>query len=239
MCDRGNRTQPGRCHPRYWVLTLLFRTLQRVVECEWLPAGEKLLDFGCGNKPYQALFSTKFREHVGADFAGNPHADLSIGPNGELAVEDQSFDCVLSTQVLEHVETPRAYLAEAHRVLKPGGALVLSTHGVWRYHPDPGDYWRWTIDGLQLEIYHGGFDVWWVQSVFGMTSCALQLWQDATDEALPRFLRPVYVWLIQSAIGLVERRRRDDLSPDASVYVVLARKRETSHPALDGKDPQR
>ena len=56
-----------------------------------------------------------------------------------------SFDAVLSTQVLEHVADPGALPAERFRVLRPGGRLLLSTHGIFVYHPDPDDYWRWTV----------------------------------------------------------------------------------------------
>jgi len=231
--ERGDRTRPPRSHPRYWVLTLLLQKLERVVASEWLPAGDTALDYGCGNKPYEALFRRKFSEFVGADYAGNSHADLVIGPGGKLPVEDQSIDCVVSTQVLEHVEDPRVYLAEAYRALKPGGSLVLSTHGMWRYHADPADYWRWTLDGLHLELYHAGFDVWWTQSILGLASCALLLWQDATADSFPRWVRRPYTWLMQSAIGLFERWQPDNLSWDACIYVVLARKGERARPGLE------
>lgn len=67
-------------------------------------------------------------------------------------------------------------------VLKPGGSLILSTHGIWRYPPDPGDYWRWTIDGLRLEISRAGFDVLRTYSILRMSSCAVLMWQDASLE---------------------------------------------------------
>jgi hypothetical protein len=97
---------------------------------------------------------------------------------------------------------------------------------MWRYHPDPADYWRWTVDGLQLEVYRAGFDIMWVQSVLGLASCGLQYWQDGTIECVPRFLRSLYAWSIQFTIGLMERRRLGALSPDAALYVVLAARRE-------------
>ena len=223
--ERGNRAAPDRFHPRYWGLTLLLRRLQAIVDSDALRPGETVLDYGCGNKPYEALFRAKFRQYVGADFAGNDDAQLVVGPHGELPLEPESVDCVLSTQVLEHVDDPQSYLAEAYRVLRMQGSLVLSTHGTWRYHPDPTDYWRWTIDGLRREITRAGFDIWSTQSVLGMASCAVQLWQDATVHKLPHPMQKGYVWLLQSVIGLIERRQSKRLSTDASLYVVFARKR--------------
>jgi SAM-dependent methyltransferase len=223
--ERGNRTRPGRLHSRYAVLTLLLEKLSAVVDSDWLKRGDTLLDYGCGNRPYASLFAKKFRRYVGADFPGNPSADVTLGADGIVPLADESVDCVLSTQVLEHVERPATYLGEAYRVLRPGGALVLSTHGIWRYHPDPTDFWRWTIDGLQVEIYRAGFDLWWLQSVFGMASSGVQLWQDATLNRVPGAIRPLYTGLLQQLIMRIERRRGDEPSTDACVYVLLATKR--------------
>jgi SAM-dependent methyltransferase len=224
--ERGNRTAPGRSARTYWSLTLLLDKLQRIVGSDLLPGGENVLDYGCANKPYQSLFVEKFHEYVGADLPGNPEADVIIGSAGELPCAEGSFDCVLSSQVIEHVVDPQQYLKEAWRVLRQGGSLILSTHGIWPYHPDPTDFWRWTIEGLQHEIRKAGFEIMMVQGVFGIESSALQLWQDATFERLPRRIRPAYTWFIQMIIGIIERRHPDKISNDASIYVVLARKKD-------------
>lgn len=222
--DRGDRARPPSHHRLYWQLVLLLDKMRRVVDSDLLAPGEDLLDYGCGNKPYRELFGRKFGRHVGADIEGNPDAELVLTPDGRVPAPAESFDCVLSSQVLEHVADPALYLDEARRLLRPGGSLVLSTHGIWHYHPDPTDFWRWTHEGLQLQIRRAGFEIVLVQSVFGPESTALQLWQDSTFERLPAPLRPAYTWLIQRCIGLIERRHPDKYSPDATVYVVLARK---------------
>src|SRR6478735_1475966 len=223
--DRGNRAVPHRSHPRYCALKLLLDRLSDIVGSDALAPGDTVVDFGCGNKPYQHLFKKKFRQYLGADIRGNADAQIIVGRRGELPLADGSIDCVLSTQVLEHVEDPRLYLAEAYRVLKPDGSLILSTHGNWPYHPDPTDFWRWTVDGLRREITSAGFDIWRTQSVLGKTSYCVQLWQDATLDKLPRAMRPVYIRGLQSIIGVIQRRETTRLSVDASIYIVLARKR--------------
>jgi SAM-dependent methyltransferase len=116
-----------------------------------------LLDYGCGGSPYRQLFKTN--NYIRADYVDCGNLDCVIGPDGKLALEDNSCDAVLSTQVLEHVFSPQVYLAEAFRVLRPGGRLILSTHGTWQDHGCPYDFRRWTYDGLRRELQEAGFHV--------------------------------------------------------------------------------
>lgn len=119
--------------------------------------GRDVLDMGCGNMPYRSMFVERGARYVGADIDGSP--DLLIPHDGNLPLGDESMDYVVSFQVLEHVRAVPAYLAEIRRVLRADGRLFLSTHGTWPYHPHPTDYWRWTRDGLRIELEDAGFRV--------------------------------------------------------------------------------
>ncbi len=116
------------------------------------------LDYGAGTSPYGGLFTAA--ELQTADIPGDESypADHALDRDGRCPVPDGSFDGVLSTQVLEHVTDADAYLREAYRLLRPGGRLVLSTHGVWEEHGGQ-DLWRWTADGLALQAQRAGFEV--------------------------------------------------------------------------------
>ena len=113
-----------------------------------VPPGGRVLDYGCAEVPYRGFFAADV-DYVAADLPGNPHATLVLDEDGTIPLPDDSFDAVMSTQVLEHVTDPAGYLAECFRVLRPGGRLLLSTHGIFIYHPDPVDLWRWTSGGMR------------------------------------------------------------------------------------------
>jgi SAM-dependent methyltransferase len=108
----------------------------------------RLLDAGCGEKPYAPLFAAHVSEYVGLDTAAHAHADL-VGPIEAIPAADASFDLVLCIQVLEHVDDPAQAVRELARVTRPGGRVLLSTHGAMVYHPNPFDPWRWTHEGLE------------------------------------------------------------------------------------------
>jgi SAM-dependent methyltransferase len=117
----------------------------------------RVLDYGCGGSPYRRLFGPCVYHR--ADLAGEETLDFEYGADSRLPAELSDYDCVLSSQVLEHVLSPSSYLAECYRVLKPGGYLLLTTHGLFEDHACPDDYWRWTAFGLRRVVEEAGFQV--------------------------------------------------------------------------------
>jgi SAM-dependent methyltransferase len=138
------RREPSRRSPTYAVRAPLATWLRAEAE---QANGKSILDAGCGDKPYYPFFAERASEYVGVD-ANHPAADLH-GSLESLPVKDASFDVVLCTQVLEHADDPAQVVRELRRVVKPGGRVLASTHGIQVYHPDPVDLWRWTHEGLR------------------------------------------------------------------------------------------
>jgi SAM-dependent methyltransferase len=122
----------------------------------------RLLEIGCGNKTKQLLVGEFVREYVGLDHVGSihDHSKVDVFASAyETTLPDASFDCVLSTAVLEHLEEPAAALREALRVLKPGGVALYTAPFFWHLHEAPRDFYRYTRFGLQHLFESAGFEV--------------------------------------------------------------------------------
>jgi SAM-dependent methyltransferase len=115
----------------------------------------KLLDIGCGRKPYQRTYFAGASSYVGLD-SQSAEADI-IASALHLPLEDESFDTVVSTELLEHVPDPQRALREMFRVLKPTGHLILSAPMYWPRHEVPHDYFRYSYDGLLHLLNSSGF----------------------------------------------------------------------------------
>jgi SAM-dependent methyltransferase len=172
----------------------------------------RLLDVGCGAKPYESIFTPYVSAYIGLDPAENPRAELR-GTVEALPVENASFDVILCAQVLEHAEDPALAVRELWRALAPGGRVLLSTHGTQIYHPSPVDYWRWTHAGLE-KVLRDNAD--WasvtVSPASGTTACIAMLLNIYIDLAARRAklgpaARPFVAALNRGAEALDRRSR--------------------------------
>lgn len=134
--------------------------LEFVTDCaRELEPGARVLDAGAGDAPYRELFG--HCEYLTTDWtdsvhAGARHADV-IASLDDLPVADASFDAVLCTQVLEHVDDSAAVLGQLHRVLRPGGRLWLTVPLTWPLHEEPFDFFRFTPYSLLNLLSRAGF----------------------------------------------------------------------------------
>lgn len=99
------------------------------------------------------------------EYKSNP--DICLDAQ-KLPLESDKFDCVLCSELIEHLREPHLALAEIFRVLKPGGLLLLSSPFLYPIHADPHDYGRYTgqyysdqlkgigFENITIEL-HGGF----------------------------------------------------------------------------------
>jgi SAM-dependent methyltransferase len=114
----------------------------------------RVLDLGCGNQPYRPFLSEGV-EYIGLEYPPTrASCDLKARPGvyGDartLPFADQSFDGVLCSQVLEHVDRPETVVREMGRVLKPGGVGLISLPFFYNLHMEPNDYFRFSPYGIK------------------------------------------------------------------------------------------
>lgn len=127
--------------------TLSRRILNRELEATlpFRPARTVLDVGGASGVRYRALLQCERYWTVDLQATNKPHV---IGDAHLLPIADGSVDMVLCLQVLEHCRQPSSVVREAHRVLAPGGRLVLSTVLLYEQHGSPHDYYRFTAAAL-------------------------------------------------------------------------------------------
>jgi SAM-dependent methyltransferase len=203
----AERRDPPRTSPTWAVRHALAEWLRaQAAELE-SRAPVRVLDVGCGPKPYYPFFAHISSDYIGVDVVENPAAEL-LGAVEALPVEDASFDVVLCTQVLEHCDDPAQAVRELRRVTAPGGRVLASTHGVQVYHPSPVDYWRWTHEGLRrLFEQHGDWSSLTVEPAAGTAAALAMLLGTYVEIALRRTVlaRPP-VWILNQLGTALEAR---------------------------------
>ena len=179
---RFSATGPTRWnHPNESVHNrIAYRVMERVLEYAAARyARGRLLDVGCGSKPWRGLFAGHVDEHVGIDFVPSerdPDAVDIIAGAYDIPLPDEQADTVLMTSVLEHLEEPERGVAEAFRLLRPGGHLILTAPFIWPIHEAPRDFFRYSPYGLRHLLEEAGFEVVEVQPLAGAwTTFSLEL----------------------------------------------------------------
>jgi SAM-dependent methyltransferase len=135
-----------------------FATKALLADC--VKANSHWLDVGCGLKPFASCFNHARYTGIDIEVSGRS-SDMKVpdkyfdGVN--IPYENEMFDGVLCTQVLEHVENLDMLLAECNRVTKLGGGFVVSVPFIYREHEQPYDFRRFTSYGLVLSMQRNGF----------------------------------------------------------------------------------
>lgn len=138
----------------------------------------RLLDIGCGTKPYEEMARPYVEEHVGLDRA-DPFNKLArvdvVGTAYEMPLDDATFDTAMSTAALEHLAEPEEALRECFRILKPGGKAIYTVPLFWHIHSPPWDYYRYTRFGLKHLFEKTGFEVIEINALSGFWATFGQL----------------------------------------------------------------
>jgi SAM-dependent methyltransferase len=149
----------------------------------------RVLDVGCGTKPYQGLFDN-VSQYVGLDIERPRSSERGAADvlydGGQFPFPDNHFDSVLCSQVLEHIFDPPKFLSEIHRVLKPRGVVILTVPFIWDEHETPWDYGRYTSFGLRHLLEAHGFEICLQRKLTWGPAALLQLFSGSVHKTLQR-----------------------------------------------------
>jgi SAM-dependent methyltransferase len=152
---------------------LIFRTIDPQLHRVLKKYGRgRLADIGCGSKPYKSIASKYFTEHVGIDHAVTAHDKSEINIESDaysIPVESESFETVLCTDVLEHLEEPDKAIQEAYRILKNDGIAIYTVPLIWHLHEEPRDFYRYTRYGLKYLFEKNHFKIIELVALSGFT----------------------------------------------------------------------
>ncbi len=129
-----------------------------------------VFDIGCSAKPYKAVIQKYSSHYFGLEQAAPPHDDHQadmLGSAYRTGLKDSSIDTVIATAVIEHLEDPGQALEEMHRIVKPGGVVIISAPLFWHIHEAPRDFYRYTKYGLEYMLKTAGFEAVGVKPLSG------------------------------------------------------------------------
>lgn len=142
---------------------LIRKSIKKAIQSNANLLNGTLLDFGCGTKPYKNFFSNVIH-YIGVDYKiegrEEYQKEVDVFYDGKkIPFQDNNFDCILCTEVLEHVFNIEELLVEFNRVLKPRGKALITTPFMWEEHEMPYDFSRYTTPALKYLYTKNGFKI--------------------------------------------------------------------------------
>ena len=145
-------------NPFFFIRYSLYKNIQYFAS----HLGGKLLDFGCGRKPFENLFFVT--EYIGIDIeqTGHDHKNSKVDiyyDGWKIPFANETFDAVFCSEVLEHIFNPNEILTELNRVMKTNAKILITVPFSWNEHETPFDYARYSSFGIKHLLETNGFKI--------------------------------------------------------------------------------
>jgi len=156
QCSRADlvKIANARLYPSITNPSYLVQRRRRLIFSKWLHniPGDRLtvLDIGGRYQPYRPLIEHRVQRYVALDVLSTPLVDV-LGKGEQLPFKSDTIDLVLATGVFEYFPEPRVAASEIHRILKPGGHLLMSVAAVCPRAVEE-EHWRYMPSGLKFVL---------------------------------------------------------------------------------------
>jgi SAM-dependent methyltransferase len=186
-------------HLHYFILSSLHR---------YVRANSTVVDIGCGEQPMRTLIEEKGGQYIGVDIAQNSQNTVDIVCSAaSIQLPDNSVECILCTEVVEHVSEIDKVFSEFARILKPNGYIILTCPFLYPLHEEPHDFHRPTPYLLEFLAKKYSLTVSLELDPVNILK-NFQLWQHAFTSLLKLVAQPVtsLIWSNPSTWGQFKRR---------------------------------
>ena len=175
--------------------------------------------------PYRRLFPNA-TSYLCFDVDGG-HGNIDVQADAHsMPFRDETCDCVLATEILEHLKDPGKFIDEVYRVLQPGGVVVATIPFMFHQHANPFDFNRPTREALQF-----WFSRYEKVGIFahGNRAHALSDLLSTAFSGRPYLQAPfVLLRIFNHVLAAMDRFMDSDASTAPTGYLVVAEKRRES-----------
>jgi SAM-dependent methyltransferase len=195
---------------RYYIRNSIFKSIEHNINL----FNGKLLDIGCGQMPYRhyLINNSSICNYHGLDIENALLYDPNIKPDYTwdgltMPFDNEQYDCVFGTEVLEHCPDPKIILSETYRVLKPGAPFFFTVPFLWPLHEVPHDEYRYTPFALKRILEECGYKNIQLTALGGWNASLAQmlgLWLKRSKMSKSKrifhylIVYPIYLYLIKT-----------------------------------------
>ena len=199
-------------------------------------ASGRLLDLGCGKVPLYLAYKAYVTDNTCVDWGntlhGNKHLDVECDLTQRLPFENETFDTIILSDVLEHIPQPELLWMEMSRILAKGGKILMNVPFYYWIHEHPHDYYRYTEFALRRFVDLSGLCLVRLEAVGGAPEILTDIFAKNILRVpkLGRTLAAVAQWLTGSFIRTGVGKRISDATKEnfPFSYFLVAEKQTTS-----------
>jgi SAM-dependent methyltransferase len=210
-----------------------FQSLEQELEPVAKYLSGQVLNAGCGSRDISSYLRGKGASGLTRYDIASDDPDVLIGPIESMRFADASFDSVLCNAVIEHVQNAERAIRELARVVRKGGHVVVAVPFLQPYHACPGDYRRYTADGLAQLGHDAGLEVVEILPVHSFAQTfGWILWEYAQEKG--GLLRRYAAWAIAFVATRLWNRTDRTLTKNANTFQAVFRRPDSNEAATIG-----
>jgi len=177
-------------------------------QLENFKADSVILDVGAGRGDFGEIY--KNFKHITVDVFPYPEVDVACDLSNTVPFLDNCIDCVLLMNVCEHIYDPRKVLSSIHKIIKPGGKVIITMPFFIKIHQAPFDFNRFTHFALQRMCLDAGFQIKTIDGFFDAAGLIQEtiryyrFWEIPKLQKFKRILIKPIIFLLNFLVFLLE-----------------------------------